>query len=394
MILGENSISLDENEILHKFEIMFEVEGDKNTAKVMAKNIEKGAITQIKNLCDQDFAKDSKIRLMPDAHAGAGCVVGTTMTITDKIVPDLVGVDIGCGVEAVNIGPDPFDPAELDNVIRNSVPSGFAIRDDVLAIAEEIDLSRLSCFSAIAPAKALKAIGTLGGGNHFIEVSRGSNGDNWLIIHSGSKNTGLQVANWHQKIAQQIRSDVPPDLAWLDGEKFERYVADMKLMQKYAQINRQAMTIVIMEGMGWKERDRFTTIHNYLDTENMILRKGAVSAQKGERLLVPINMRDGSLLCEGLGNPDWNFSAPHGAGRLMSRGEAKRNLSMDEFKDQMAGIYSTSITEETLDEAPNAYKPMADILEAIKDTAKVHDILKPVYNFKAVQTGGKRRKRH
>lgn len=374
---------------------MFEVEGKYTTAKVFARELEKGAITQIRNLCDQEFAEGSRISLMPDAHAGAGCVIGTTMTVTDCVAPNLVGVDISCGVEAVNIGPSDFDPVELDAAIRERVPSGFAIRDKKLPIADTVNLEDLTCASALALGKAAKAIGTLGGGNHFIEVDKDDKGDYWLVIHTGSRNTGLQVATWHQRIAQKLRPDVPPDLAWLTGREFEDYVNDMKIMRKYADANRRAISEEIIEGMGWKERDRFTTVHNYIDTDTMILRKGSVSAREGERLLVPINMRDGTLLCEGLGNPEWNYSSPHGAGRLMSRGEAKRSLSMEDFQAQMDGIFTTSVNENTLDEAPGAYKSMDFILDSIGETAKVISILKPVYNFKASEGGGrKRRKRY
>ncbi|MBD5608406.1 MAG: RtcB family protein [Desulfovibrio sp.] len=374
---------------------MFEVEGKYASAKVFAKELEKGAITQIRNLCDQEFTKDSKISLMPDAHAGAGCVIGATMTITGSIVPNLVGVDISCGVEAVNIGSSDFDPSELDAVIRERVPSGFAIRNKKLPIADSINLEDLTCASALALGKAAKAIGTLGGGNHFIEVDKDDKGDYWLVIHTGSRNPGLQVAGWHQKIAQTLRPDVPKDLAWLTGQEFEDYINDMKIMRKYADANRRAISDEIIDGMGWQERDRFTTVHNYIDTDTMILRKGSVSAREGERLLVPINMRDGTLLCEGLGNPDWNYSSPHGAGRLMSRGEATRTLSMDDYQAQMEGIFTTSVNENTLDEAPGAYKSMDFILDSIGETAKVISILKPVYNFKASQAPiGRKRKRH
>ncbi|MDE5831799.1 MAG: RtcB family protein [Desulfovibrio sp.] len=370
---------------------MFVVEGKRASAKVYAEDLEPSAVAQIKNLCDQEFAEGSDISLMPDAHAGAGCVVGTTMTIKDSVVPNLVGVDISCGVEAVNIGPDDFDPAELDAVIRERVPSGFAIRNKPLPISGSLNLEDLTCADQFALGKALKAIGTLGGGNHFIEVDKDDRGDYWLVIHTGSRNPGLAVANYHQKKAQASRPDAPKELAWLTGQELENYVHDMKIMQKYANTNRRAISEEIMAGMGWRERDRFTTVHNYLDTDTMILRKGSVSAQKGERLLVPINMRDGTLLCEGLGNPDWNFSSPHGAGRLMSRGEALRSLSMDEFKSQMEGIFTTSVNEKTLDEAPDAYKSMDYILKMIGETAKVVSILKPVYNFKS--SAGNIRKR-
>lgn len=371
---------------------MFSIEGEYNTATVYAKELEKSAIAQIRNLCNQAFAANSLIRIMPDAHGGDGCVIGTTMTVTDKIVPNLVGVDISCGVEAVNIGNVDFDPELLDKVIRERVPSGFDSRKEKHALSSDADLENLCCADTISLEKAARAVGTLGGGNHFIEVDKAENGDHWLVIHSGSRHPGLLVAGYHQKIAQQLHPEVNKDLAWLEGQAFDNYVHDMKIMQKYADLNRLAISLEILDGMGWQEKDRFTTIHNYLDTDTMILRKGAVSAQKGQRLLVPINMRDGTLLCEGKGNENWNCSSPHGAGRLMSRGDARRNLSMDDFRTQMQGVFTTSVCENTLDEAPDAYKPIADILETIGETAELLSIMKPVYNFKASQSGGRRRR--
>lgn len=372
---------------------MFKVEGKYSTAKVYANELEKGAITQIRNLCNQIFTEGSSISLMPDAHTGIGCVIGATMTIKDKIVPNLVGVDISCGVEAINIGNNDFDPAKLDAVIHERIPAGFAIRKDRHPLAQNINLENLTCACELALTKGAKSIGTLGGGNHFIEIDRDENGDYWLVIHTGSRNLGLQVASHHQEIARKINPKAPVDLAWLEGEAFNNYIHDMKIMQIFANLNRQAISEEIIDGMGWIEKDRFTTVHNYLDTETMILRKGAVSAKAGEKLLVPINMRDGTLLCKGLGNAEWNFSAPHGAGRLLSRGEAKRKLSLDDYKSQMKDIYTTSVNEETLDEAPGAYKPMKDIMEAIADTARIISVLKPVYNFKASKACRKRRRK-
>lgn len=371
---------------------MMEIQGLHNKAIAFAGILDNGAITQVENLCNQEFTCESKIRLMPDAHAGKGCVVGTTMTIKNKIVPNLVGVDIACGVEAVNIGNESFDPARLDQVIRERVPSGFKIRKQKHELANDIDLSLLFSKESIALGKAARAIGTLGGGNHFIEVDIDQNGSYWLVVHTGSRNPGLQTANYHQKIAIANHPEAPAHLAWLEDKAFEEYISDLSLIQKYANLNRRVITEEIMTGMGWSERDRFTTMHNYLDLDHMILRKGAVSAQKGERLIIPVNMRDGSLVCEGLGNEDWNYSAPHGAGRLMSRGEAMRNLSLEEYTRQMEGVYTTSINNNTLDEAPDAYKPLANIISEITETAKIINRLKPVYNYKDSTSGiGKRR---
>ena len=364
---------------------MFTINGHYATAKVYADSLEKGAIGQLTALCNLPFVEGAKLRIMPDAHAGAGCVIGTTMTVRDRIVPNLVGVDIACGMEVINLGQVRMDFPRLDAVIRTSVPSGFSQRQKPHRFADEWDISALTCARILQKDKALKSIGTLGGGNHFIEVAREeASGDFYLIIHTGSRNPGLQVAAHHQKLAgEQREPGVPYELAYLSGDRFDAYVRDMQVMREFADLNRKAIADEILKGMKWKARDSFTTLHNYLDTESMILRKGAVSAQKGERLLIPLNMRDGSLLCEGLGNPDWNFSAPHGAGRICSRTEAKNSLTLTQFKQDMEGIYSTCISRKTIDESPQAYKPMRDILAHIGDTVKVLSVLKPVYNFKA-----------
>lgn len=364
---------------------MIRVDGKFNSATVYADSLENNAKGQLTALCNQKLSAGLKLRIMPDAHAGAGCVIGTTMTIQDKIVPNLVGVDIGCGMETVNIGDCKLDFKRIDGIIKKSVPSGFSIRKTPHRFAEDIDLSQLSCARHVNQEKAKNSIGTLGGGNHFIEIARDvENEDYYLIVHSGSRHAGLQVATCHQKIAGETRPEgVPFELAYLEGSKFDAYVHDMRIMQDYASVNRKAIVDEIVRGMKWKVKDSFTTIHNYLDTDNMILRKGAVSAQKGERLLIPFNMRDGSMICEGMGNPDWNYSAPHGAGRICSRSEAKSQFTLTEFKKEMDGIYSSSITRNTIDESPMAYKPMGNIIEQVKDTVKIISFLKPVYNYKA-----------
>lgn len=364
---------------------MLTISGKYNTAHVYADSLEKSAIGQLAALCNQEFVSGSKLAVMPDAHAGAGCVVGTTMTITDKIVPNLVGVDIGCGMEVVNLGKRRIDFKKLDNVIRDAVPSGFTIRKQPHRFAEQIELSELTCAKALQRDKTLLSIGSLGGGNHFIELAKDETTDEiYLVIHSGSRNPGWQTANYHQKIAGAKKPEnVPYELAWLEGEDLHNYLHDMKIMQDFAAINRKAIADEIMRGMKWKALDSFTTIHNYVDVDNMIMRKGAVSAQKGERLIIPMNMADGSLLCEGLGNPDWNYSAPHGAGRVFSRKEAKENITLTQFKEAMQGIYSSSISRDTIDESPQAYKPMEAIVKQIGDTVKIRTVLKPIYNFKA-----------
>lgn len=363
-----------------------EIEGSHNTAVAFTESLDNGAIGQIRSLCNQEFTEGAKLRIMPDAHAGKGCVIGTTMTIKDKIVPNLVGVDIGCGMETVNIGTEPVDFVRLDQVISERVPVGSATRLSPHRFVDEVPLKELTCARFIKMKKATHSLGTLGGGNHFIEIARDeTSGEQFLIIHSGSRHVGLQVAKRHQKRAASrgLPAGVPFELAFLSGKYFDDYVHDMEIMRTYADLNRKAMAEEIINGMNWRNHGSFSTIHNYLDTGDMILRKGAVSARKGERLLIPFNMRDGSLICEGLGNPDWNYSAPHGAGRLYSRRDAQERISLADFQNEMDGIYSTCVSEKTLDESPMAYKPMEEIISAIGETVKIVAHLKPIYNFKA-----------
>ena len=406
---------------------MLEIKGKFNTATAYLDKLEDGAIEQIKELCDQEFFKNEKIKIMPDVHSGAGCVIGTTMTITDKIVPNLVGVDISCGILAVKIDHSEVDFERLDKIIRKNIPSGFEVHNRK---NDEFDLKKLECFNNLRSVKHLEcSLGTLGGGNHFIEVDRDSKGELWILIHSGSRNLGLQVAEHYQHkayktlcenarryktpekeeliqqfielkeagktvelkeikekiklIEKQLINEVNKDLAYLEGDDFEDYLHDMRFLQKWASRNREIMVEKICVGLRCKMLDKIETVHNYIDLDNMILRKGAVSAQKDEMLLIPINMRDGTLLCKGKGNPDWNYSAPHGAGRLMSRNQAKKKLNMKEFKETMSGVYSSCIVEETLDESPMAYKPIEEILEHIEGTVEIVDTMIPIYNFKA-----------
>lgn len=398
---------------------MITLKGKYNEAKIFTDEVDKESISQILNLLNQEFMTGSRVRMMPDVHAGAGCTIGTTMTITDKIVPNLVGVDIGCGVETVKLKESYVDLEKLDKVIRERVPSGFKIREEEHPYSRKLCLEELFCYGHINAGRAVKSMGTLGGGNHFIELDTDDDGNLYLIIHSGSRHLGLEVAQYYQDAAvKQLdsipktdidavirnlkaqgrereiektlkalhitkRTKVPKELAYVQDELFERYIHDMRIIQRYAEWNRFAMVDEILAGMDLHIEESFTTIHNYIDTDAMILRKGAVSAKRGEKLLIPINMRDGSLICVGKGNDDWNQSAPHGAGRLMSRSKAKELLTMAEFREQMTGIYSTSIGYDTLDESPMAYKTMDSILENIKDTVEVINIIKPVYNFKA-----------
>lgn len=400
---------------------MIEIRGRYNTALVYTDALEELAASQIRTLCDQEFSANSRIRIMPDVHAGAGCTVGTTMTIRDRVVPNLVGVDIGCGMEVVRLGEREVDCARFDAVVRSRVPSGFDIREKPHPFAEKVDPSALRCASRVKRERALRSVGSLGGGNHFIELNRDGEGRLYLIVHSGSRHVGLEVANLYQSEAvgqlngrssrdlretiahlkragrdkeidrtlKELRrrdtSEVPPALAWVSGALFRDYLHDMALMQAFAEWNRRAIVHELIEGMGFTVAERFTTVHNTIDTESMILRKGAVPARKGERFLLPMNMRDGSLICVGKGNPEWNCSAPHGAGRLMSRTRACQELSMNAFRDSMSGIFTTSVSRDTLDEAPMAYKPMEDILRHIGDTAEVERRLTPIYNFKAAE---------
>ena len=398
---------------------MIEIRGKYNEAKIFTDVVDSASLAQVQELCNQEFTAGSRIRLMPDIHAGKGCTIGTTMTITDKVVPNLVGVDIGCGMETVRVRETRLDLQKLDKLIREKIPSGFSIRDKAHRYADEIDLEELCCAGHVDLLRAAKSVGTLGGGNHFIEVDRDDDGALYVVVHSGSRHLGVEVAGYYQeagyrelnrtdpasvealtarlkaegrdreirkelrKLKNLKRTPIPKVLAYVSGELFEQYIHDMKIVQQFAMLNRQAMMDEIVKGMKLHVEEQFTTIHNYIDTDSRILRKGAVSAQAGERLLIPINMRDGSLLCVGKGNEDWNCSAPHGAGRLMSRAEAKQSFTVSEFKKQMEQIYTTSVSKATLDECPMAYKGMQDILDNIGPTAEVEKIIRPIYNFKA-----------
>lgn len=373
---------------------MKEVVGKYSTAKVFADNVDEGSVSQIETLCNQEFTSGARIRLMPDVHVGAGCTIGTTMTITDKIVPNLVGVDIGCGMETVvfragSATAENFNPAALDSVIRSKIPNGYDIRKVPHPYAKNIKFKNVR--GEFNRNRAIRSVGTLGGGNHFIEADRDDDGNLYIVVHSGSRHAGLEIAQYYQNEAwKQLnhnqKKDFPKELAYVSGSLFYDYLNDMYIMQYFASMNRKAMIDEIINGLKINKKDiveQFTTIHNYIDLHNMILRKGAVSAQKGEKLLIPINMRDGSLICIGKGNEDWNYSAPHGAGRIMSRRQAKATLDLEEFKAEMAGIYSTTINLDTIDEAPMAYKNMDDIVANIEPTAEIVKIIKPIFNFKA-----------
>ena len=400
---------------------MIEIVGQYNTAICYTGELENTAAEQIKSVCDQPAFADCKIRIMPDVHAGMGCTIGTTMTITDKIVPGMVGVDIGCGMETVRVSQREIDFARLDTLIHTKIPCGRDVRNTPHPLNDRIDLTQLRCSPYVNLSRARNSIGTLGGGNHFIEVDRGEDGDLFIVVHSGSRHIGNEVAKYYQDEGrkafwggarhqvdaavaelkaqgcfQEIQPTInrlrkehdialPRDLAYVEGKLFDDYIHDMKIIQHFATLNRKAMMDVILTGMGLTPLEQFTTIHNYIDTDNMILRKGAVAAYAGQKLLIPINMRDGSLICIGKGNPDWNCSAPHGAGRIMSRKEAFRQLSLEQYQQEMTGIYTTCVTRDTLDEAPMAYKGIDEILSHIAPAVDVVQRILPIYNFKAAE---------
>lgn len=398
---------------------MFEIKGKANTAVCYANTIEEEAIEQISRMCDYEFTEGSKICIMPDVHAGKGCTIGTTMTVHGKAVPNIVGVDIGCGMYTINIGKADIDFGKVDEA-AHYIPSGMNVWQ---GRQERFNLQELVCYRSLRDTKYLeRSLGTLGGGNHFIEIDQAADGTKYLVIHTGSRNLGKQVAELYQHLAVELHSGkeeyfkkrdeiiatykaegrrkeiqsalkeltwekrdcfIPDDLCYLYGTYFDDYMHDVEVCQQFARRNREKIAEVLLSRIGAEAGESFHTIHNYIDTKNMILRKGAISAYKDEKILIPINMRDGSVLATGKGNPDWNYSAPHGAGRLMSRTKAKETLSMEEYKNVMKGIYTTSVNEATLDEAPMAYKSLDDIIDAIKESVNIIDIMKPVYNFKA-----------
>ena len=376
---------------------MLTVKGTHNEAVVFTDRLDSSAEGLLKAACNAEYLADCKIRIMPDVHAGKGCTIGTTMTIHDKVVPNMVGVDIGCGMETVKLKEKRIDFTKLDSVIRKFIPFGREIREiraegKEHTFAQDIDLTKLRC-DKHGVERAYRSIGTLGGGNHFIEVDKDDEGHLYLVIHSGSRHLGVEVANFYQDAGYRnlvsadkaaIRAQtISHDMAYVSGTLFDDYIHDMKLTQQFAVLNRKAMVQAILKKMKLTPVEAFTTIHNYIDTNAMILRKGAVSARKGEPLLIPINMRDGSLLCVGKGNDEWNQSAPHGAGRLMSRKEARNTIPMKDYKAAMKGIFTTCISKNTVDEAPMAYKSIDDIVKYIEQTADIVKVVKPVYNFKA-----------
>lgn len=398
---------------------MMEIKGQVNTAVCFAKVIEDEAIEQIRRMCDYEFTAGSQIRIMPDVHAGKGCTIGTTMTVKDKAVPNIVGVDIGCGMYTVNLGKVEIDMEQMD-AAAHFIPSGLNVWE---GRKEHFDLLGLRCYRGLKDAKRLeRSLGTLGGGNHFIEIDQAADGTKYLVIHSGSRNLGKQVAEFYQRLAidlnkgkeeyfakrdaliaeykaagrrneiqdalkalkwEACEATIPEDLCFVYGQYLEDYLHDVEICQRFARRSRELMAEIILQRLGIEAVDAFHTIHNYIDTDEMILRKGSIAAHKGEKVLIPINMRDGSVIAIGKGNPEWNYSAPHGAGRLMSRTKAKDTLSMEDYKKAMEGIFTTSVNDDTLDEAPMAYKSLEDIIDVITESVDVVEVIKPVYNFKA-----------
>ena len=401
------------------------ITGTFSTARVFSETAEQYALAQVKAICDNEVSANSRICVMPDVHPGKVAPIGLTMTIGKRILPYLVGIDIGCGMTTARISKHRgLEFKKLDTVIRERVPSGFEMQKSPHRFSDDFDFSRLECVAHVYKEKAALSLGTLGGGNHFIEIDRTDDGNNYLIIHTGSRNLGKQVAELYQALAVDLAKgkeelfkeqeriiteykaagrrkeiqatlielrknfatknpDIPADLCHVYGKYFQEYLHDLAYCQEFARKNRETMAKILLQRTGITGGKGFHTIHNYIDVEEKILRKGAIAAHKGEVVLIPINMRDGSVLAVGKGNADWNFSAPHGAGRLLSRTQAKEQLNLDEFQKTMSDVYTTSVNEFTLDESPMAYKSLDDIIDVIDDTVDIIDVMKPVYNFKA-----------
>lgn len=376
------------------------INGTYSSAKIFnTKNAENSidqyALNQIQALCNNEVSKGSTIRVMPDVHPGMVGTIGLTMTISDKIMPNLVGVDIGCGMLLGRIKEKKVEFQKLDTVIRENIPSGFSIRKNIHRCAEEFDLSKLHCYKHIQESKALLSLGTLGGGNHFIEIDKDNDKNIYVVIHSGSRHLGKEVTEHYLSLGQKYLKEkginIPYELTYLEGDLKESYLHDVEIIQDFAFLNRKIILHELVKGMKWKLLEIDECIHNYIDStddtlaiyNSPILRKGAISAKENEKVIIPINMRDGIILGYGLGNKDWNHSAPHGAGRIIKRSEVKSHFTVSSYKSEMKGIYSSCIGSDTLDEAPFAYRKIEDIIDAIKDTVEITNILTPIYNFKA-----------
>ena len=396
---------------------------DSKDLKIFTDNIEKTAVEQINRLLEQEAFKNSKIRIMPDVHAGKSCVIGFTGDLGEKVIPNIVGGDIGCGMLCINLGQIDIDYDKLDKFINDAIPNGYEVYADKVY---DFDLSELMCYKALKNTERLEnSLGSLGGGNHFIEIDEDKNGDKYLIIHTGSRNLGIQIAKYYQDLADQLcnyrileyrdkkkelideylssgrkeeinqglkelgeeysrnQKKIPAEYAYLEGEYRDAYLHDMRICQEYARLNRYIIAKKITDYMGWSLDDSFESVHNYIALEDNIVRKGAISAKEGERVIIPMNMRDGCLIGVGKGNADWNYSAPHGAGRIMSRSEAREKINLKEYENSMNDIFTTSVNEETLDEAPFVYKPKEEIMEYITPSVEITNVIKPVYNFKS-----------
>lgn len=370
------------------------IKGRYAEAKIFTDDAGEYAKAQVKMICDQTAAEGSAIRLMPDIHPGKVGPIGLAMTVTEKVIPQLLGADIGCGMTCVKIKKEHTEFQKLDRVIRECVPSGFAVRKKAHDMAEEFPFEKLFCSKHINREKAKRSLGTLGGGNHFIELDRGDSGDIYLVVHTGSRHLGEEAAEYYTRLAshrlKEQGRNIPYHLSDLEGEEKEAYFNDVEIIQQYAEWNRQIIVREICKGMKWKVREQFSVPHNYLDAYS-ILHKGSVSARKGERVIIPANMKEGMILGVGKGNAEWNYSAPHGSGRKLNRKEVKEHHTVSEFKKEMKGVYSSSVGAETLDEAPFAYRSLAEIAEKIGDTVAITEICKPVYNFKAGNAAGKQK---
>ena len=362
------------------------VKGMYTEAKIFTDDIEEPAEAQVKMICDTEVAEGSMICMMPDIHPGKIAPIGLSMTVTDKVIPQFLGVDIGCGMTCVKLNKNNAEFQKLDRVIRENVPSGFVIRKEPHHMAGEFSYEGLHCIRHINRQKAERSLGTLGGGNHFIELDKTDDGSLYLVVHTGSRHLGEEVAEYYTKLAsiclKEQGKEVPYYLSYLEGDHEAAYLEDVRNIQQYAEWNRQIIVREILKGMKWKAEEQFSVAHNYLD-DSGILHKGSISAKIGERVIIPANMRDGVLLGIGKGNAQWNYSAPHGSGRKLKREDVKKQYTVSEFKKEMKGIYSSCVGADTLDEAPIAYRSMAEIVEQIKDTVEITEILKPVYNFKA-----------
>lgn len=347
------------------------------------------AIAQIKMLCDNEASRGSKIRVMPDVHPSKVSTVGLTMTVEDRILPNLVGIDIGCGVTIAKLKKFRPEYQRVDKILRENISTTKGIRTKVHSLASTFKFEKMKAIRHINQQRAIKSLGTLGFGNHFYEIDVDEDKNYYLIVHSGSRHLGKEVAEYYlsegQKLLKEQGETVPYELTYLTGDLMSDYLHDLEIVQKYAEFNRQIMIEEVVKEMKWKAEEIYSCIHNYVDFshDKPILRKGAISSRKDENVIIPINMRDGVILGKGKGNAEWNYSAPHGSGRILKRVDVKNNYTLSTYKTEMKGIYSSSISKETLDEAPFAYRGLEDIKEAVEDTVEIEKIIRPVYNFKA-----------